>query len=355
MIGVLIVGIIILALVRIAPASTVTDYMSPAATKTVNGFFVICVFFRHIFQYRDFPGNAWVGVHWIDHHLGQFIVVSFLFFSGYGIMESWKKKGMPYIRQLPTQRVWKTWIRFVCCVLIYLVVALIQGERYPADQLPSIFLGWESVGNSNWYIFVILCLYLLTWLAFLLAGSITKRESDSAIKTSVKQKKKTALYAMIIHLILAVILGWILFLYQDRYWYNTILVYTAGMAFSWFRPAWDRLMTGQWLHQGLFLGAEAVLLFLCYRYQEQILAYQLAALLFAGFICWFMGRIYLRSPVLEWMGEHLFGIYMMQRVPMILLEKSGLSDPVFLLICAAGTLILGWAIHVGTSRLIRGR
>lgn len=64
-------------------------------THSINGIFIILVFCRHLFQYihpvfqelniLDGIGNK------IDTHLYQLLVVSFLFFSGYGITVSAEK------------------------------------------------------------------------------------------------------------------------------------------------------------------------------------------------------------------------------------------------------------------------
>ena len=40
--------------------------------------------------------------------MGQLVVVMFLFYSGYGIGESYKKKGVNYVQQMPVHRILTT-------------------------------------------------------------------------------------------------------------------------------------------------------------------------------------------------------------------------------------------------------
>ena len=40
------------------------------------------------------------------------------------------------------------------------------GRSYSLGKIVAAFLFWDSIGNSNWYLFAILFLYLFTWLSF---------------------------------------------------------------------------------------------------------------------------------------------------------------------------------------------
>ena len=50
----------------------------------------------------------------------------FLFYSGYGVMESIRKKGEAYVVAMPRHRVAGTLINFDVAVLIFLVVDLLM-------------------------------------------------------------------------------------------------------------------------------------------------------------------------------------------------------------------------------------
>ena len=77
------------------------DYMNINNTNQIKGIFVWMIFFRHCTEY--FPKSTKVGKIsiLIDKSLEQNIVSPFLFYSGFGINESFLKKGIQYIKTLP--------------------------------------------------------------------------------------------------------------------------------------------------------------------------------------------------------------------------------------------------------------
>lgn len=143
-----------------------SDYISLEQTTIVNGIFTVLVLVRHGCQYlNDLPG----AVTSFDRAIGQLIVVSFLFYSGYGIMESIKKKGMSYVRTIPTRRFAKVWYHFAIAVALYIPCGLYVGRNMTLSDILLAFTGWTSIGNSNWYVFDTLILYLILFVAFHLA------------------------------------------------------------------------------------------------------------------------------------------------------------------------------------------
>ena len=67
-----------------------SDYMSKDTTGAINGIFVLLVFMCHISGYMKLGGSS--DTIWLDlkSWLGQLVVVTFLFYSGYGMMCSIK-------------------------------------------------------------------------------------------------------------------------------------------------------------------------------------------------------------------------------------------------------------------------
>lgn len=96
--------------------------------------------------------------------LGQGVVTCFLFYSGYGIATAIKKRGDDYVRAMPRRRILPTLFVYDCSQIIFLMVQLSLGKSYSAKDYVLSFLSIKSFGNDNWYIFVILGLYLITWL-----------------------------------------------------------------------------------------------------------------------------------------------------------------------------------------------
>lgn len=81
----------------------------------------------------------------------QLVVVPFLFYSGYGVMNSIKNKGTAYVNSIPRNRVLNTMVNFGVAVSIFICMNLILGIPMELKQAILSYLSWESVGNSNWY------------------------------------------------------------------------------------------------------------------------------------------------------------------------------------------------------------
>ncbi|MBQ4051316.1 MAG: hypothetical protein IJD13_06765, partial [Oscillospiraceae bacterium] len=138
------------------------DYISADTTLAVRGFFVLLVFFRHYKTYVTLPRSSDEIFLRFDNGMGQLIVSLFLFYSGYGIYESYCKKGESYVRSFPKKRFLTVLLHFDITVLLYLLMNLIFGRQYTLGRYLLALTGWYSVGNSSWFIFVTLLLYIFT-------------------------------------------------------------------------------------------------------------------------------------------------------------------------------------------------
>ncbi|MDE5670407.1 MAG: hypothetical protein K2I14_02950, partial [Eubacterium sp.] len=127
------------------------DYSSPAQTTAINGIFVLLVFLSHAAQYVKLNGVMDKPYDLLKTFLGQLVVVTFLFFSGYGMMESICKKGKAYVKNIPGGRLFKVWYHFAIAVLFYIILNLSLGRSYSVKTTLLAFTGWSSISNSNWY------------------------------------------------------------------------------------------------------------------------------------------------------------------------------------------------------------
>ena len=158
------------------------EYISKNQSNCVKGVFIIFVFARHIWPYIKDAGVIFTGMddrifHLIDGTLGQLIVAMFLFYSGYGVMESYRKKGIDYVNGIPKRRILTTLLNFDVAVCVFLLVDFILNISYPISRVLLSFTGWLSVGNSNWYIFVILLCYLSTCIGLKIAEKFKCKEN----------------------------------------------------------------------------------------------------------------------------------------------------------------------------------
>ena len=183
-------------------------YIGKEQTKSINGVFVMLIFMSHFAQYITLDKTS---VYYdVKTQLSQLVVVTFLFYSGYGIMCSIMKKGNAYVRNIPLRRFLPVWAHFALALLLFMVSNVILGYKYPLRDTVLSFAGWSSIGNSNWYIFCILALYVMTVVSFLCFG---KSHSQALLCMFAL----TGAYIVVMSR------------YKEVHWYNTAIMYPFGM------------------------------------------------------------------------------------------------------------------------------
>ncbi|WP_225046843.1 hypothetical protein [Lacticaseibacillus kribbianus] len=321
---------------RWAPNTLARDYIDHRTTMTINGFFLFLVFFSHFSSYLPAQTQLFhlSGI-WL-HIQRQVIVTPFLFFSGYGIMTQLIRRGHQYVDSFPVKRFFFVWFRFFVAVSLFWLVSLVMHVDYPLRKVALAYTGLVSIGNSNWYIFVVLVLYIVTYVAFKLFG---KRQTLALVVTGL------------------LILAYVVVAYRRRMvpaFYNTIFCYYAGMLYAVHKDRITRWVAGSWpryLLTGLLLAAAFCATYLLVSrtiFGWRVLWYELMSVSFALGVTWFAMRVRVVNPLLAYMGGGaMFSLYMLQRLPMIVGSRLGLQAnpiPYFLLVVVA-TFAISWVFE----------
>lgn len=283
-------------------------------TDSIKGIFILFVFLRHIFPYIEkycTNFNRFDRLFEVsDKYLGQLIVVMFMFYSGYGVMESCKKKSTAYVETMPPKRILSTILNFMVAVGFFLLIQMLMGQHYPLSKVALAFVGWESIGNSNWYIFTIVACYIVTYFSFSKCGV-----TDS-------ERLKTSLYVTFVGLLLFIVT---MCFFKETYWFNTVFAYLAGLVFSFKKDfAFDRIRMGYkkllLLSTVTFLTLSVLYLFV--REFDRIgLVFNFCSIAFAFVILLLTLRVKISNNVLVWLGSNLFPLYIYQRIPMLVLAS----------------------------------
>lgn len=316
-----------------------TDYMSVDKTMSIKGIFIIIVFFSHFNSYVAFDSGIETYYVKIFQYIGQAMVTLFLFYSGYGVMESIKKKRMAYIHKIPVTRILGTYFRFDIAVLIFIVVQTILGKTFPVSQYLLSFTGWDAVGNSNWYIFAVVVAYFITFVAF----EICRDKGD--------------FYPAAI-LVTAGCVGYIVILYffdlKDSYWFDTIICYACGIWYSLLRDKIEKIINKNLaVYIVFFLVSAAGTLYFMTKRGSFVFA-ELYMLFFTAFVVIMSMRVSFHNKILMWCGKNLFGLYIMQRIPMIIFKAIGVADfnvYLYFILCAVFTIPVAWAFEKYTGKL----
>lgn len=263
------------------------DYISKETSNAVKGVFVFIVFCSHFGGY----------IQSYRFKMAQLMVVMFFFYSGYGIYESVKRRGTDYIKQFPKNRFLKVWLHLSCALVPYIILSLALGKPFSIKQTLLSTIGWSSIGNSNWFMFASLAMYALIYVSFILF-------------------RKHRVPALLMTTVLSV--GYILVMkqYKESWWYNTILAFPFGMWYSFFKEKLEKIfMKNDFIWFIMFAAFGALTLYTFDKRGGHIEYYEAASIMFAMTVLLFTMKVKIGNPALNWLGNHVFSIYMLQRIP----------------------------------------
>ncbi len=327
----------LICLYKLKFSSFHNDYMGKDQTGAIKGIFAVIIFCSHIRGYTQLSNNLLDNVYVIIlGYLGQLMVTCFFFYSGYGVLKSYIAKDN-YSKSFVKNRILKTLLHFDIAVLCYLVLALILKFDYLWYEYLYAFTGWTSLGNSNWFIFVMLMLYLITALSFILANRISK-------------SKEIILFSSVAVLSIVLITALIL-AGKDRIWSDTLLCYPAGMLFAIYEDKISAFLKKKKLYgYGAIILSFAIFVisfFIFRRILPHVIAYNITSILFCLTIVLITTKIKVDNVILRWLGKYSFFIYIFQRLPMIIFANLGLNVNKFLffILCLITTLFISVVIN----------
>lgn len=321
----LLLGILCTLSIYIPKESERIQYLEKKSIEPIKGVFILLVFASHFVSYIPNPGINGQIYLTFRRMMGQAVIAPFLFFSGYGVMAQRDARGIAYINSLPQKRILKVFLQMTAAVGCYVGVQALQGTKYSFFWIALSTIGWNTVGNSNWYIFAILMLYIFTWMSFRFLPN------DSGI-----------LGVILLSFVYVTALQ---FAGRPVYCYNTVFCYSAGMVYHmlqkkieefFLNDSWNYMLSGMVLLV-LFVACHSV-------WETSQLAHQLFCIVMVILLTHILYRVRLKSRFLTYCGEHLFGLYIMQRLPMMVLKPILNRMPyLYLAISLVCTILLSHA------------
>lgn len=307
-----------------------SQYLSKNSTNAIKGICILLVFLRHGNQYIYESGYEYSAIGdkifaLTDGLLGQLIVVMFLFFSGYGVICSIHKKGKDYVKHIPKRRALTTLINFDVAIVCFIILAIIMGTPLSYKQVLLSFLCWEEVGNSNWYIFVIIACYLSTWIAFSLCGYKENKQRNNLLAIAIT------------FVILLIVLFSLVKSGKARCWYDTILVYPLGLLYGELKGEIESFINKR--HNYIFILLFSIIIFVfsyvtlfidetsTYSLVFKETGWCLRVLSAISITLLTMMRIKVENRALIWLGSNLFPLYIYQRLPMIIIASYITCNP----------------------------
>ena len=248
--------------------------------------------------------------------LGQMVVAPFLFFSGYGVMEQVQKKKISYINAMPKKRIFKTWLHFALAVILYFGLSVYLQKNYTLKTIILAFTGWTSLGNSNWYMFAILLMYL-------------------NIYVSCKYFKENKVWVSCF--ILTTFYLFVVRFFQDgSWWYNTIMCFPAGVFISYYKNEICRLLDHKYFIAFIIC---IVIMLTASHFRNYLIAYEMMSIFLCFAIILFCTFVKVENRLFMFLGKYSFEIYILQRIPMIVFQKH-LSGYTYMGVCLLVSIIL---------------
>ena len=289
------------------------DYLSKETTTCVNGIFVLLIILSHYTNFPTFPWATEALYLAFRRHTQQLVVATFLFYSGYGMETRIKASGWDYIAKLP-DKFFRLLFKFDIAVIAFLIVQTMLGESFPMRQILLSLTGWESIGNSNWYIFVILVMYMLMFLCYNALRPLTK-EAKSCINATAY----LIITVMFIFLMIRV--------KRPDYFYNTVILMPLGGIYALTEDKIRTIINKSPIIHPIIIAVMTLAYFLAFsRRDESIVFYVLWVICFMTLMLLITMRVRIYNDLLYFMGKHVFSIYIVQRIPMLILDYCGIIE-----------------------------
>ena len=310
------------------------DYCEQSNILSWKGIFVLLIFMAHISEYKLTTYNTLDNLYFIiKQNMGQLIVVYFLFFSGYGIMYSIVNKGPRYVDSILKNRFIKSLLHFDLIILLYLIVQFFLGHRFKIEIILQSLIGWDSLGNSNWYIFAILFLYLATYISF------------KAIK-GLKYE-----YGLLINTFLILIYIVTIRYFKPSWWYDSVISYMFGMYFFFYKEKIEKIINNKYI---LFIIVSILGFIFSRRIKTYMISFCLKEFFFIMFILLSSMKVRVKNKILDYLGKNVFGYYILQRLPMIIFSYLSLNQNsyyFFVIVCFVMTSLLVIIINYCQSKI----
>ena len=275
------------------------DYMNLKFTSSIRGIFVWLIILSHHNSYYKNKKYLYIK---IIKFLGQKIVSLFLFYSGYGIYESLKRKGNNYAKTLLKKAI-ILFIKFQIIIFIFFLYNLILGLKFKMTRylLSMIFI--TNVGNSNWFAFTIINFYLYSYLSFIY----------------IKNKNKYYLGIIYINIIIAahIYFTYKYFYPKKKYAIDNSFCFVLGFYYSFLKIYIDEFIMKDDLYYFSFTSLMITVYYYFYvNLFKNLLSYLLSNCFFCLIIIIISMKIKFYNHFLIFLNSHSFSIYLLQRIIM---------------------------------------
>ncbi len=296
-------------------------YMSKDSSNSIRGIFIILIFCATFLGGSAFSGfvpqsqmNMFdTPMKTFFGNFEQLLYVPFFFYSGFGIFETYKNLGKQYARKIPLQQILRHFLSYFVAWIFFAITALALKANYSIrDYLLSV-IGISNIGNpTNWFVFVMIFLYLFSFVSFRIAD------------------KKTA---VIIHVILMI---FIYFMFKSfampgsPYLWNSMPAYVFGVIYSYAKERIEPKLFKHKITRYIVLVVSVGLLAVSMFYIKLIpygdfqrAAFLVPSFFFCVVLISLTSIFKIKNKILDFIGSNSFWIFILMQLPCIWLNRIG--------------------------------
>lgn len=133
-------------------------------TKGIQGLFALAIMLHHLSQ-RLVHINGYKGELVYYQEIGTWLVGFFFFFSGFGLITSFREKKY-YLDSFLIRRIWTVLVPFFICNYAYMFTALLLGQKFSTEKLVQAFFGIVLLNDHMWFAVEIMYLYIMFYVVF---------------------------------------------------------------------------------------------------------------------------------------------------------------------------------------------
>ena len=322
--------LLIITLIGVKVSSFHEDYLDKDRTNGIKGIFAILILLSHIRSYVEWSPYWYNNLYGQSlEYIGQLMVAPFFFYSGYGILESYKRKSY-YHKFFFKNRFLKILLHFDLAVLLFLVIQTPVGIIYPLRNYLTCWIAWDSVGNSNWFVFDILVLYLVAHVGMLF-GEASSRDKKSILLLLITAFGTIVLYSILYFVRVG-----------QQWWVDTLFTFPLGMLYSLCKPEIDQRLKNKSIYW--ITVTVCFIVFAIWHSVFGVDIYGICSVLFILLLVLLTIKIQLNNKILDWLGRNAFAIYILQRLPMNVLSVYGINKKIaiFCIVSIPMVLLISW-------------
>ena len=239
---------------------------------------------------------------------GQLLYAPLFFYSGFGLFQRFVLRGKKYAQNIPLQQILRHYLSFFIVWIIFVIVNLAYKSNYSLKDYLLSSIGLDTIGNSAWYVMIMLVMYFISFISFRVAD------------------KKTA---VVINLVLAIFVAFgMRAVGAPSYVTNPLFAYFCGIWYSYLKDRIDKKVESHPSIRyvtllgsaALFVGFHFFYLNVPYSENKELLLI-IPMLLICSFIVSFTSIFKIRSKILHFFGKNAFWIYLVHLLPILLFKR----------------------------------